>query len=100
MARSLPGAVILRPRIRTSPESGLIRPRSTFRNVLLPQPDGPTIDRNSPSSTSMSKASSAVTAVRFGGRKVSLTLRLEYRRALTLICARGHEIVDVFRPHH
>ena len=50
-------------------------PSSALRNVLLPQPDGPTIERNSPSSTSMSKLFNARTGLRFGGRKVRLTFR-------------------------
>ena len=49
--------------------------QQVLRKVLLPQPEGPTIDRNSPSRTSMSKPWSARTGARLGGRKVSETLR-------------------------
>ena len=75
MARSVPGPAIGLPSIRTSPESGLIRPSRTLRKVLLPQPEGPTIDRNSPSPMSMSKFCRARTGPRFGGLNVRLTLR-------------------------
>jgi len=73
--RTVPGPVIGLPCNFSSPESGRINPSSTLRNVLLPHPDGPTIDRNSPSRTSMSKFCSARTGPRFGGRNVRLTLR-------------------------
>src|SRR5580698_9616534 len=75
MARSVPGPESFLPCIRISPESGLIRPSRILRKVLLPQPDGPTIDTNSPSATSISKLPSAGTGARLGGRKVRLTLR-------------------------
>src|SRR5579883_1644743 len=83
MARSVPGPVIGLPCSETSPASGLIRPSRILRKVLLPQPEGPTIERNSPSLTSMSKACSARTGARFGGRKVRLTLRPWIYAAIT-----------------
>src|SRR5262249_47225655 len=55
LARSGPGPEIGLAWMGSLPGSGFTRPRSTFRKVVLPQPDGPTIDRNSHSSTSISK---------------------------------------------
>ena len=49
IARSVPGPLMRLPFSVSSPELGLIKPSRTLRNVLLPQPDGPTTDRNSPS---------------------------------------------------
>src|SRR6516165_7846884 len=40
------------PPIQTSPRSGLSRPAMRLSSVVLPEPDGPMMPRNSPSATS------------------------------------------------
>src|SRR5438105_1392055 len=50
IARSGPGAAISRPSSTSEPDSIGMRPSTALRNVVFPQPDGPTIDTNSPSS--------------------------------------------------
>ena len=42
--------VIFSPEIYTSPDVGLSNPPTQFKNVVLPDPDGPTTEVNSPSS--------------------------------------------------
>jgi len=44
-----------------SPSVGSSKPASMRRVVVLPQPEGPSSDRNSPGSTSMSMPSTAAT---------------------------------------
>src|SRR5262249_47173715 len=58
-ARSGPGFVTSRPSTRMRPALAAIKPSTTERNVVLPQPDGPTIDTNSPSMIFKSTPSSA-----------------------------------------
>ena len=41
--------VIFSPEICTSPDVGLSNPPTQFKNVVLPDPDGPTTEVNSPS---------------------------------------------------
>ena len=41
--------VIFSPEIYTSPDVGLSNPPTQFKNVVLPDPDGPTTEVNSPS---------------------------------------------------
>src|SRR5258708_2398565 len=54
MLRSAGGnGVISRPSSRNSPAEGSSRPAMMFISVLLPQPDGPTSTRNSPSAILM-----------------------------------------------
>src|SRR5215510_6771825 len=48
MPRSRPGPGTGRPPTRTSPSVGCRNPAIRFRIVLLPQPDGPMIEMNSP----------------------------------------------------
>ena len=72
MARSIPGPVIFLPPISSSPTFGRSSPSSTFRKVLLPQPDGPTMETNSPLFSSMRKSLRAVTGSRFLGVNVSV----------------------------
>ena len=72
MALSTPGPVIFLPPISISPASGLSSPSSTFRKVLLPQPEGPTMETNSPLFNSMRKSLRAVTGSRFLGVNVSV----------------------------
>src|ERR1051325_3608247 len=55
------GARIGRPSIKTSPRSGASNPASTFRSVDFPQPDGPTMETNSPSRTVNDMSSTADT---------------------------------------
>src|SRR5262245_31980382 len=50
-ARGL-GRSTARPSITTSPRSGRSNPDNTWSSVDLPQPDGPTIETNSPSAIS------------------------------------------------
>ena len=42
--------VIFSPEIYTFPDVGLSNPPTQFKNVVLPDPDGPTTEVNSPSS--------------------------------------------------
>src|SRR6185312_14327164 len=51
VALSRPGPSIGLPAISMRPESGERRPVTMLRNVVLPQPDGPTMHTNSPSAT-------------------------------------------------
>ena len=53
-ARSGPGAVTGRPLTLTVPDVGASKPATMRRQVVLPQPDGPTIATNSSSATSRS----------------------------------------------
>src|SRR5262249_51856641 len=46
--RSGPGPWIGAPSIKTAPASGFSRPAIKFRSVVLPQPEGPTRQTNSP----------------------------------------------------
>src|SRR5262249_3829423 len=62
-ARSGPGFVTTRPSTRMRPALAAIKPSATERNVVLPQPDGPTIDTNSPSMIFKSTPSSATSRV-------------------------------------
>src|SRR5262249_37862344 len=62
-ARSGPGFVTTRPSTRMRPALAAIKPSTTERNVVLPQPDGPTIDTNSPSMILRSTPSSATSRV-------------------------------------
>src|SRR5262245_2038145 len=48
MPRSLPGPVTGRPATNTSPLVGCRNPAIKLSTVLLPQPEGPMIDINSP----------------------------------------------------
>ncbi len=45
------GPVTGLPRSKISPRVGCISPATHFRSVVFPQPDGPTTQANSPSST-------------------------------------------------
>src|ERR1700749_2279392 len=58
MARSRDGPLIGLPFANISPEGGGISPASSRSKVVLPQPEGPTIERNSPSATDRSILSS------------------------------------------
>src|SRR5215471_15845595 len=60
--RSGPGALIVLPSSVARPLDGASKPATMLSNVLLPQPEGPTIARNSPAPTAMSIGSSACTA--------------------------------------
>src|SRR5919197_1366955 len=53
------GPRIGRPSIRTSPRSARSNPASTLRSVDFPQPDGPTMETNSPSLTVNDMSSTA-----------------------------------------
>jgi len=55
------GDVTFLPRRSTSPLPGLSRPPTHLRSVVLPQPEGPTTQTNSPSSTA--KETSAIACV-------------------------------------
>src|SRR5271165_7500372 len=62
MPRSGPGAPIGRPLSRTCPPVAGSKPPTMCRNVLLPQPEGPTMETNSCSSTDSDNRSIAVMA--------------------------------------
>ena len=51
---------IERPPIRTSPALGSTNPETAFRIVVLPQPEGPSSEKNSPAATSRSVGCTAV----------------------------------------
>src|SRR6266851_8329234 len=57
--RSPPGPCRARPSSSTSPELAGSRPAMMRRNVVLPQPEGPTTEMNSPRSTASSMPRSA-----------------------------------------
>src|SRR3954465_3286385 len=57
--RSPPGACTARPSSSTSPALAGSRPAMMRRNVVLPQPEGPTTEMNSPRSTSRLMSCSA-----------------------------------------
>jgi hypothetical protein len=59
IARSRPGFAIGRPSRLNEPPEICTSPSTAFKNVVLPQPDGPTIDRNSPARTSRLTPSTA-----------------------------------------
>src|SRR5579862_167266 len=50
--RSVPGSRTARPSSSTSPEDACSRPATMRKNVVLPQPLGPTTEMNSPRATS------------------------------------------------
>jgi hypothetical protein len=50
------------PSTRTAPVEGSIKPARMLKSVDLPQPEGPTIETNSPALASMSIPSSAWTS--------------------------------------
>src|SRR5260370_15164081 len=62
-ARSGPGRDTFLPLIRISPLVAGIKPSTTNRNVVLPHPDGPTIDTNSFSTITRSSPESATRPV-------------------------------------
>jgi len=55
----LSGPVTGRPPMVIEPLLGIFRPVVSFMNVDLPQPDGPTMAMNSPSSTCSEMSSTA-----------------------------------------
>src|SRR6516225_2391036 len=62
MLRSRGGrGVTTRPSISTSPVDGVSSPAIILSSVVLPQPDGPSSTRNSPSRTGRSMPSTAAT---------------------------------------
>ena len=61
------------PWTETLPDVGLSRPAMMFRRVLLPHPDGPIMDTNSPSS--MWKLTSLRTGSGLESRSISLERR-------------------------
>src|SRR2546427_2886342 len=73
IARSGAGPSTRRPSMRTSPASAGWSPSTTLRNVLLPQPEGPTRLTNCPRATRRSKSASAATGARLADRNVTLT---------------------------
>src|SRR6266536_3161274 len=58
-ARSHPGSVISSPPTRSPPRVGCSKPARRLRSVVLPQPLGPTIEKNSLCSTQNVTSSSA-----------------------------------------
>jgi hypothetical protein len=59
--RSGPGPVTDRSPTRISPEDGGMKPATMLRIVLLPQPEGPTTETNSPAGTSSETSRTAFT---------------------------------------
>src|SRR5688572_666351 len=62
MPRSVCGRVTGTPRMAMRPALGARRPASSITSVDLPQPEGPTMDRNSPGRMSNDTPSSAHTS--------------------------------------
>src|SRR5450631_130620 len=60
--RSRPGPVIVLPSSKARPVVGVSNPATMLSSVLLPQPDGPTMVRNSPAPIAISMGLSACTA--------------------------------------
>ena len=71
MPRSAPGPTTRSPSMRTSPAVGLSRPPMIDSSVDLPQPDAPSRQTSSPSSTCRSTWSSAATDA-LAGRRTTL----------------------------
>src|SRR5438876_237374 len=88
-ARSGPGFVTAWPSTRMRPAVAAMRPSTTERNVVLPQPDGPTIATNSPSVTFRSTPSSATSRVLVRGWKYSR--RMSCASSLAIIVAPATE---------
>ncbi|CFP57268.1 Uncharacterised protein [Bordetella pertussis] len=64
MPTSRRGPSMACPRSSATPAEGLSRPAATLSRVDLPQPEGPSMDRNSPSATVVLNPSSAVVGPR------------------------------------
>ena len=77
MPWSMSGRVIGSPPTRAWPADGLMKPASTFNNVDLPQPDGPTRAMNSPGSNSRLVGRSASTGSDVSGWKVTASSEME-----------------------
>src|SRR3954470_21554102 len=58
------GAVTGRPNSDAVPADGFVRPAITLSRVDFPQPEGPTMETNSPGATSKDTSRNAVTRVR------------------------------------
>ena len=54
--------VMLSPNIVTSPDDGVSNPPTQFKNVVFPEPDGPTTEVNSPSLNMVETLSTAFTS--------------------------------------
>src|SRR5690606_32262645 len=78
------------------PRVGRSKPPTICRNVLLPQPDGPTMLTNSPSATSIEKVSMAVT-VRPARSNVLLRSRTTSAAAGAALSAVMRRTADSFR---
>src|SRR5262249_37840451 len=103
-ARSGPGFVTTRPSTRMRPALAAIRPSTTERNVVLPQPDGPTIDTNSPSMIFRSTPSSATSRALMRGRtyssRMSCASSLAFMMRLLQSGRRAPDIHPALDPLH
>src|SRR6476659_4597304 len=70
MPTSVIGAASLLPPTRISPSLGIDRPAAMSISVLLPQPDGPISDTNSPPLIENDTSSIAVNIVPFAGKRL------------------------------
>src|SRR5690349_8976929 len=89
-ARSQPGDVISSPSTRNSPRVGCSKPASRLRSVVLPQPLGPTIEKNSLRSTPKSTSCNARSGGPFCGTCTLLTL-------ITLTCGKPVYLLAIER---
>jgi hypothetical protein len=62
MPSSVCGRLTARPSTAITPDVGRMRPAMSMASVVLPQPEGPTIERNSPPRTSNEMPSRARTS--------------------------------------
>src|SRR5581483_5049034 len=81
--------VVSRPPTDTVPPSGRLSPATMLSRVDLPQPDGPTMARNSPGATSNDTRSSAVK----GPAAPWLKRRVTSRTAITGAAPAGAAVI-------
>src|SRR5262245_40085796 len=74
------------------PAVAAISPSTTDRNVVLPQPEGPTIERNSPSITSRSTPSSATSRALIRGWKYSRRIPCAASLTVMVSCSGAPDI--------
>src|SRR5260370_18155203 len=95
--RSGPGPVIGSPASVTLPPVGRMKPANVCRRVVLPQPEGPTMQTKSPAEKARSIASSACTGPSFEGYSMvsfenstnEFVIRSRYLALFTSLSPRG-----------
>src|SRR5262249_49409608 len=94
--RSPPGPRTARPSSVTSPELAGSRPATMRRNVVLPQPDGPTSAMNSPRSTARLMSCNARNSPKVLPRWETWSLRAIRSNPWALVLGPRHE--PIFQP--